>query len=61
MPSNRRLEVAERVLADGTVERPVDLDEVEAATRALLQMGTEAVAIFFVNAYANDSNEQAAL
>ena len=32
VPRNRRLEVAERVLADGTVERPVDLDEVEAAT-----------------------------
>ncbi len=61
VPRNRRLEVSERVLADGTVEQLVDLDEVEAATQALLEMGTEAVAIFFINAYANDSNEQAAL
>ncbi|MGE8591487.1 MAG: hydantoinase/oxoprolinase family protein, partial [Alcaligenes sp.] len=57
VPRDLRLEVAERVLADGTVHTPVDLDQVESAARALLAQGCEAVCVFFVNAYANPSNE----
>ncbi|WP_417224218.1 hydantoinase/oxoprolinase family protein [Achromobacter spanius] len=57
VPRDLRLEVAERVLADGTVHTPVDLDQVEAAARALLAQGCEAVCVFFVNAYANPVNE----
>ena len=56
-----RLEVAERVLADGTVLEAVDLDAVRAAGRALLEAGCEAVAVIFVNAYANSANEAAAV
>jgi N-methylhydantoinase A len=56
-----RLEVAERVLADGTIREPVDLAGVEAAARTLLAKGAKAVAIIFINAYANPANEQAAL
>ncbi len=60
VPRDLRLEVAERVLADGTVREAVDLDAVRAAARALLEKGCQAVAVIFVNAYANDANERAA-
>ncbi|MFC3227562.1 hydantoinase/oxoprolinase family protein [Marinibaculum pumilum] len=60
VPRDLRREVAERVLADGTVLQPVDPDEVQAAARALLADGVEAVCIFFVNGYANPANEAAA-
>ncbi|PWC37762.1 hydantoinase/oxoprolinase family protein [Azospirillum sp. TSO35-2] len=56
-----RLEVAERTLADGTIRTAVDADEVRAAARQLVAMGAEALAIVFVNAYANPANELAAL
>lgn len=56
-----RLEVDERVLADGTVHTPVDVAQVQAAARALLAQGCEAVCVFFINTYANPSNEQAAV
>src|SRR5690606_6699978 len=52
IPRDRRLEVNERVLADGSVHTPVDTDAVTDAARRLLEMGCEAVAIAFVNAYA---------
>ena len=60
VPRDRRLEVAERTLADGTVHTPVDPAAVEAAARALLEMGCEACAIVFVNAYANPETERVA-
>ena len=56
-----RLEVGERTLADGTVRVVVDPAEIEAAARKLAAMGAEALAIVFVNAYANPANEMAAL
>jgi N-methylhydantoinase A len=55
-----RLEVDERVLADGTVRTPVDPAAVENAARALLVKGAQALAIVFINAYANPVNERAA-
>ncbi len=55
-----RLEVDERVLADGTLRARVDPDAVQAAARALLSKGAEALAIVFINAYANPANERAA-
>ncbi|WP_439573816.1 hydantoinase/oxoprolinase family protein [Phreatobacter sp.] len=55
-----RLEVAERTLADGTVREAVDPDAVAAAARALADRGATALAIIFVNAYANPANERIA-
>ena len=55
-----RLEVKERTLADGTVDRATDSAEVEAAAHTLLQSGCEALAIVFINAYANADNERIA-
>lgn len=56
-----RVEVTERTFADGTVGVTVDEAEVEAAARALLAAGAEAVAVAFINAYANPANERAAM
>ena len=56
-----RLEVDERVLADGSIHTPVDLDQVRQQAKALLAEGCEAVCVFFINTYANPSNEQAAV
>jgi N-methylhydantoinase A len=55
-----RVEVAERTLADGTVRVAVDPGEVAARARELAAMGAEALAIVFINAYANPGNERAA-
>lgn len=56
-----RVEVAERTLADGTIRTAVDLEEVRAAAEGLLARGAEALAIVFINAYANAENEFNAL
>lgn len=61
IPRDLRLEVAERTLADGTVLTAVNFGEVQDAARALLAAGCQAVAVCFVNAYANPANELAAL
>lgn len=55
-----RVEVAERILADGTIRQAVDADEVARAATALRAAGAEALAICFVNAYANPANEEVA-
>jgi N-methylhydantoinase A len=55
-----RLEVAERVLADGTLRTALDPEEARGAARALIEKGAEAVAIVFINAFANPENERRA-
>ena len=61
VPRDRRIEVNERTLADGTVLTPVDAAEVKAAAKLLLERGAQAVAVFFLNSYANGANERAAV
>jgi N-methylhydantoinase A len=56
-----RVEVEERVLADGTVLQDVDPEAVKAQARALAEAGCEAVCVFFINGYANDENERIAV
>lgn len=60
VPRDLRLEVDERVLADGTIHTAVDCDQVVQQAHALLARGCEAVCIFFINGYANQANEKAA-
>ena len=60
-PRDLRLEVDERTLADGSVRTPVDEDAVMAAAKVLRERGAEALAIIFINAYANSENERRAL
>lgn len=61
VPRDLRLEVSERVLADGSIRHAVDPAEVKAQAQELLARGAKAVAIVFVNAYANAENERVAL
>src|SRR4029078_526908 len=56
-----RVEVNERTLADGAIRTPVEPAEIRAAAAALLGQGGTAVAITFINAYANPENERRAL
>jgi len=56
-----RLEVDERVLADGTIHTPTDTEQVKEAVRELVEKGAESICIFFVNSYANPENEEQAL
>jgi N-methylhydantoinase A len=56
-----RLEVDERTLADGSVRTRVDDAAVRAAALTLRERGAQALAIFFINAYANPENEARAL
>ena len=52
-------EVEERTLADGTVLRAVDQGAVENIAETLKAEGVEAVAVCYLHAYANDTNERA--
>ncbi len=55
-----RIEVDERTLASGDIRVAVDAGQVRAAAQYLLDNGAEALAIVFINAYANPANERAA-
>ena len=57
---NLRLGVAERTLASGQIERPLDEQAVLDRAKALLETGCEALCIAFINSYANSENEQRA-
>jgi N-methylhydantoinase A len=57
VPRDLRLEVTERVGADGRVRLPVDRREVAARARRLAEAGVEAIAIVFLHAYANPRHE----
>jgi 5-oxoprolinase (ATP-hydrolysing) len=61
VPAERRLEVAERVDAKGTILKAVDEHEVIAAASRLLRDGCESLAVAFLNSFINPANEKAAL
>jgi len=53
-------EVSERVAAGGTVETPLDEDEVRAAAKLCRERGMEAVAVCFLHSFANGDHERRA-
>jgi len=55
-----RLEVDERILATGAVEKPIDLESTRAALARLRQAGVEALAVAFINSYLNPEHERQA-
>ena len=57
VPRDLRLEVTERVGADGRVRRRLDGREVAARAQRLAEAGVEAIAIVFLHAYANPRHE----
>jgi N-methylhydantoinase A len=57
IPRYLRAEVGERVGYDGKILRPLDAADVEKAVRRFKKEGVEAIAICFINSYANGANE----
>ena len=57
---NLRLGVAERTLASGQIEQPLDEQAVLDRAKVLSEAGCEALCIAFINSYANSENEQRA-
>ena len=60
IPRELRLEVDERMDAEGRVVVPLDEDAVVAAARELLALGCESVVIHFLHAYRNPEHERRA-
>jgi N-methylhydantoinase A len=60
VPRESRLEARERMLADGSVDTPLDEASVLAAGRQLVDQGIESVAIAFLHSYANPAHERRA-
>jgi len=57
VPRHLRLEVRERVRADGSIERRLDPREVAARVQTLVRAGVTSIAIVFLHAYANARHE----
>ncbi len=55
-----RLEVTERIGSHGEILIPIDLEEVAAVGRTLVDSGVEAIAVAFMNSYVNPIHEQMA-
>ena len=58
VPRRHRLEVAERIAADGSVVEPLDEASVVAAAQQLSEAGIESVAVCLINSYRNPAHEQ---
>src|SRR6202795_5041893 len=59
VPRHLRLEVKERIMADGSVLTPLDESSARAAITRLKDAGVEAVAICLLHAYRNPAHERA--
>ena len=57
VPRHLRLEVAERLRADGAVARKLDVREVAARAQRLVDAGVTSIAVVFLHAYANPRHE----
>ena len=58
VPRQLRLELSERILGDGTVERPLDVEETCQVIRTLASHKVEAIAVCLINSYLNPRHEQ---
>lgn len=57
VPRRLRVGIGERMLADGSVERPLDEDDIARALELFADEGVEAIAVCFLNAYASPQHE----
>src|SRR5690606_5532781 len=57
VPRRYRLEVEERIAADGSIIVPLSESDVLAAAGQLVEAGVESVAICFINSYRNPAHE----
>jgi N-methylhydantoinase A len=58
IPRHRRIEVAERIRADGSVERPLAEEAIAAVVAAIRALEAETVAITLLNANVNPAHER---
>ncbi len=61
VPRDRRFEVRERIGARGEIIEPLSEADVEAVAAEIAALGVEAVAVAFLNAYANSAHEDRAV
>src|SRR4029453_17530833 len=59
VPRRLRFEVAERILADGSIDTPLDTGEVKRIARRLEREGIQAVAVALLHSYRNAEHERA--
>jgi len=59
VPRRLRFEVHERVLADGSIDVPLDLDQARALARRMVRRGVEAVAVTLLHSYRTPDHERA--
>src|SRR5256885_15934342 len=57
VPRRLRVEVAERINAQGGIDRPLDEASVERAVRFLVEEGVEAIAVCLLHSYLNPAHE----
>ena len=57
VPRALRCEVEERILHDGTIEIPLDEEQLDAIARTLAERDVEAVAVGFLHSFTNPSHE----
>jgi N-methylhydantoinase A len=60
IPRPLRIEVTERIGSKGEIITPLDVEALAPLAERLTALGIEAVAIFFMNSYANAAHEEAA-
>jgi len=60
IPRELRLEVPERIDSAGNVLTPLDMKALDRVAEELKALKVEAVAVFFMNSYANSAHEEAA-
>ena len=58
VPRRLRLELSERILGDGTIERPLDVEETRQVIRTLAAQQVETIAVCLINSYLNPVHEQ---
>lgn len=58
VPRRHRLEVRERITADGTVVTPLDVESVRRAARRLISDGVNSVAVCLINSYIDPRHER---
>ncbi|WP_025850506.1 hydantoinase/oxoprolinase family protein [Paenibacillus ehimensis] len=61
IPGHLRLEVDERLYADGSVRKPLDPDRLREAIERLKQEGVQAIAVCFLFSYLNPEHEKQAV
>ena len=58
IPRYLRREVSERITYDGQIVTPLEEKDIEAAVEYFKKEGVEAIAVCYINSYANDLHER---